>query len=140
MFGSGGDEDPERMLRRLIEDMKQSQREAESHVEAVAQEEAAMRSRRDEADRECAGQTAVARLAESRGDHVAAERARRAADEASRQSSAWSKELEKQSLALAQLRAALAAMAEKVALAEHQADVLVSRARSAGPNSPENNG
>jgi phage shock protein A len=122
--------DPESVLRRLVDDMKEGYREAEAQVAAAKQDEATMRTRMNEAAEEQAKKAEEAKKARAHGDQVAANAAEADADKASKLEAEWSSQLTRQTGAVAQLEAALAAMAQKIQSAEKQMKVLLARRKS----------
>lgn len=122
--------DPEKVLRRLVDDMKEGYQEAAEQVAAAEKDEEVMRSRLAETVAEQEQQTALAKRASAQGDRAVADDAEAAAERASHLVTEYSSEVTKQAEAVAQLKAALAQMAQKIKFAEDQMETLLQRVRS----------
>jgi phage shock protein A len=136
---AGDSDDPEAVLKKLISDMKEGYREAAEQVEQAAADEALMRQRMEDARQQAENLRSQARLAAARGDAGEARKAERSANELAEVHAHYGKEWERQSAGVAQLKVALAAMAEKIESAERQAEHLLQRrAREShgGPDRP----
>ena len=124
-------EDPEKTLNQIITDMRDSHREAKEQVASSMVDEKKMERRVAEANADAARWHEKARMALAKGDENLAKQALLRHKTAKELAETCGKELEKQKLAVGQLRDALQAMEKKIESAKSQRAVLLTRKKVA---------